>query len=120
MQKHSTLCNDCCVRSEEFSATWKGGTTKTQRGYIVRKAIGHPGASKYNNYVMEHRLVMEKHIGRYLLFSETVHHKNGIKTDNRIENLELWASNHPSGSRVSDLLKWAHEIIELYGDVAMG
>lgn len=61
-----------------------------------------------------HRAVMEKHVGRPLLKEETVHHKNGITDDNRIENLELWASAHPYGQRVEDLLSFADEIIQRY------
>jgi hypothetical protein len=57
---------------------------------------------------------MEKHVGRPLLKEETVHHKNGITDDNRIENLELWASAHPYGQRVEDLLSFADEIIQRY------
>jgi hypothetical protein len=57
---------------------------------------------------------MEKKLGRYLTPSETVHHKNGQRSDNRLSNLELWASNHPAGQRTQDLLSWAYEIITLY------
>ena len=81
-------------RSGKDSFSWKGGRRKggEKYGYIRIHCPTHPYCSK-EGYVLEHRLVMEKHLGRILLPTERMHHINGIKDDNRIENLMLFSSN---------------------------
>lgn len=99
---------------------YKGGRTY-QRDYVMALiAYDDPfiemavvGRNK-TSYVPEHRLMMARHLGRPLEKEETVHHKNGVRDDNRLENLELWSSRHPKGQRIDDLLEWAHGIIDLY------
>jgi len=85
------------------SHKWKGGKFTTSKGYVMFRNPEHPSAC--NGYVFEHRLVMEKHLGRYLLKHETVHHKNGVRSENRIENLELWTKSHGDGYRYQDMGK---------------
>lgn len=109
-----------CLRRElrgKYSKQWRGGKGKTSCGYVKIYMPNHPNARK--QYVLEHIYVMSEHIGRPIIKGETVHHKNGIRHDNRIENLELWSSNHPSGQRVIDLVHYAKEILSRYEPSAL-
>lgn len=92
----------------ERAAQGAGSRWKNRNGYIILTLPGQQGR------IAEHRHVMEKTLGRKLFPDETVHHKNGVRDDNRPGNLELWASTQPSGQRVTDLLNWAYEIVRRY------
>ena len=81
-------------------------------GYRTVTVHGHPNANKRGK-MLEHRYVMAEHLGRPLEPGETVHHKNGVRDDNRIENLELMVS-HPSGQRVTDRVDDALTILRRY------
>ena len=86
---------------------WKGGRHVGTNGYIWRYARGHPRACTDGHYVYEHILIMEKHLGRYLEPNEEIHHINGIKTDNRLENLELHDSHKEHMQRhIIDKSNW--------------
>lgn len=103
--KISSKCSSCSS-SLDNNGNWKEGRTKHRKGYIQLRRDG--------KYVMQHRLVMEEHLGRKLLDGENVHHKNGVRHDNRIENLELWVTFQPAGQRPADLVVWAKEVLERY------
>lgn len=107
-------CKDKFAVGPNHSA-WKGGKTLDGDGYVRIYAPDDPRANM-GRYMKEHVLVMEAHLGRQLLPGENVHHKNGDRTDNRLENLELWVIHQPAGQRVEDLVAWAKEILNRYED----
>ncbi len=92
-----------------------GKRFKNKQGYVVCYAPDDPNAHK-GGQVHEHVLIMAEYLERPLRPGETVHHRNGVRDDNRIENLELWTSSHPPGQRVEDLLNWARDILSVYAD----
>lgn len=89
------------------------GRKKNNEGYVFVKVNGHPNAQR-GGYVAEHRFVVEKRLGRYLYPDEQVHHKNGVRDDNRDENLELRVGAHGSGITIEEAISWAKEIINRY------
>lgn len=108
------LCNAHYMRSLKGSVgvdTPIAPKKQPQGGYLNR--FGYLCKYVDGKRVRAHRMVMEEHLGRPLRPWENVHHKNGIRDDNRIENLELWVNPQPTGSRPEDLVAW---VIENYPD----
>lgn len=90
----------------EHHANSEPNWAPNNRGYMV--------AGWKGRILSQHRWVMERHLGRELARHETVHHINGVRSDNRIENLELWSKAQPYGQRVEDKVAWAIELLQQY------
>lgn len=84
-----------------------------KEGYVLLKRPEYPNANN-NGYVSEHVLIMSEQLGRPLYEKETVHHKNGIKDDNRPENLELRTHWHPPGQTVEGMVQFCVEYLQKY------
>lgn len=89
-------------RAAKGTAEW----APTEDGYMRRSFNGE--------IQLQHREVMKQHLGRDLYPDETVHHKNGQRSQNNIGNLELWSTWQPAGQRVEDKIAWAKELLARY------
>lgn len=85
------------------------------KGWKVRETDGYVISSIRGRTVMQHRIVMEQNLGRELRPYENVHHLNGNRSDNRIENLELWVRRQPYGQRAADTIEWAVAYLRSHG-----
>ena len=111
---HSTKFKNCITCTNKIRPDYGTGRY-VKNGYIMVFSGEHPrAANRKIKYLFEHIIIMEKHLGRYLKPDENVHHINGVKSDNRIENLELWIKPQPTGIRATDAIKWAEEILNRY------
>lgn len=90
----------------------QGGLNHGYRSVAVPSELRH--LTHGESWVGEHRLAMARHLGRPLHPDEVVHHRNGVRTDNRIENLELWSTAHPKGQSIEEKVAFAVDMLRRY------
>ncbi len=115
---NSPACSMHTNRMRKNGAYGPPGRLKAKRGEsqwrIMPNGYVYAKDPAKNGSTAQHRSVMEEALGRPLKSHENVHHRNGIRHDNRLENLELWSTSQPCGQRVEDKVAWAREILALY------
>ena len=110
----------CCSIECSRHGRGKPRRDKNPSGWYIQSKGGYVAKSFGRKTVLQHRHVMEEKLDRPLKPYENVHHINGVKTDNRVENLEIWVSKQPKGQREADIIEWASLFLQAHGFTVSG
>ncbi len=120
--KFSTKSCGCLIKKNKFYKPYipvpKNNSRKDSYGYVRLYKPNHNylnyESKSQSRWIGEHISAMSEYLQRPIQKGEQIHHKNGIRNDNRIENLELWSKSHPSGQRVKDVIDFCRWYLEKY------